>query len=743
MIMGEGRTETISVAIKQIANSGQSVREYFATHPVPFSRVQYYTYCKTLKERGEAGLRDKRKNGNYRKVTQAMRDYLTMRVQEEPSISERELRDAIKKRFRTTISKATLNNLRRSEGMRREKLPAKPERIRRRSGGGEILTSLVFYSGILDVLSKTIMSRIDEVRESPSFRPKKGTGKDHPRSREKGRFTREYNQLKSVRESRFKSIEEKIPKKNFSTMDVFRRSEKTISRYNLALLCLPLVTSNGKSSRVNRVKGNDLRFLCGYNYKDAALDKYLRELKYLKLSERLIVETAKFWLNFWKERYGEESVFVCYYIDGNTKALWSSQRCYKGKVTMLGRVMGCLENVFIHDGRGHPLYFQTFQGHADLGKHALGMITELTRHFDDSQVSVRRILVIDGGGNSVKAMRAFQGSEESFITILDKNQVKDRRFKHKQKPSRYRFGDAELIDCRIELRDSADPDYIYESRAVIVRWDKERESVLVTDIPREVLDASEVTKRYFDRWPMQEKRFRDAKGALNIHRIVGYGKRVENYDSMKEKYTKLRGSIVRLRRKLRVPLAEIEEIGHELEELYLKERKLREKSDIEQGTRRLGAGGAKQLKEYEKQISRCLRSQKAVQKDHKEDFARLQKDTKEAERIRLKDKVYRIDTELDQLMTCFKLSFANLCSLLLAECMNHARYEMLTLFESIFQLNGHSMLRQTEKLIELERNPKEHKVMEEVTECMKKLNNMGIRDLQGHSVRFAMQNGLM
>ena len=84
-----------------------------------------------------------------------------------------------------------------------------------------------------------------------------------------------------------------------------------------------------------------------------------------------------------------------------------------------------------------------------------------------------------------------------------------------------------------------------------MRWDNGRESVLVTDIPQEVLDASEVTKRYFERWPMQEKRFCDAKAALNIHRVVGYGKRVEDYDSMKEKYTKLRGSIVRLQRKLR------------------------------------------------------------------------------------------------------------------------------------------------------------------------------------------------
>jgi len=33
--------------------------------------------------------------------------------------------------------------------------------------------------------------------------------------------------------------------------------------------------------------------------------------------------------------------------------------------------MNSLENVFIHEGKGHPLYFQTFHGHSALGKHAL------------------------------------------------------------------------------------------------------------------------------------------------------------------------------------------------------------------------------------------------------------------------------------------------------------------------------------------------------------------------------------
>ena len=101
---------------------------------------------------------------------------------------------------------------------------------------------------------------------------------------------------------------------------------------------------------------------------------------------------------------------------------------------------------------------------------------------------------------------------------------------------------------------------------------------------------------------MQEKRFRDVKGPLNIHRIVGYGKRVENYDRMKGKHTKLRRSIACLQKKLRAPLTEIEEKEQELQVLYRKERKLREKSKITKGTRHLGASDAKKLKECIEQL---------------------------------------------------------------------------------------------------------------------------------------------
>jgi hypothetical protein len=425
-------------------------------------------------------------------------------------------------------------------------------------------------------------------------------------------------------------------------MDIFERSEETISRYNLALLCLPLVTSNGKSSRVNRVKGNDIEFLCGYNYKDASLDKYLRELKYLKISEQLIIEIAKFWINYWKNEYNDETFFVCYYIDGNTKPLWSSNSCYKGKVTMLGRVMNCLENVFIHDGKGHPLYFQTFQGHVDLGKHALEMQNKLIQLLDtpSAHVQVNRILIMDGGSNAVKTLRELSLSDEYFITILDDNQTNDRKFKDLREEKNYEYGKASLIDCEIELMDSSEDNYIFECRAVIIKWENGRKSVLVTDIPHDLLNESEITKKYFDRWPMQEKTFREAKGCVNFHRIVGCGKKIESYDKMEEK------------------------------------------------------------------------------------------------RIRYKDKVYRIDVELDQIMTCFKLSFVNLCSLFLKKCFNDEKMELLTLFESIFQLDGSASILNGMKTIELEMNPKERKLMDRLNNALDILNAMNVHDLDDRLIKF-------
>lgn len=754
-----GRIPNILEHIRRIQESNMSVAKYFRENSVPFTRIQYYRYCNTIKRSGIEGLKDKREYGNSKKFTERIKDYIIYVLQDNPYLSSSKLQSKIYSQFGVKISTSGINSFRASNSLTKLSPPKNKTREVQKASGGEIIANLAIFTGIIDVITQTISGRLDEIRESPIYKQNTKIEKDHPELRIKGKFTAEYNQLPSVRKNRFKSIDEKIPSKNFSAMRIFHMSEKTLFRYNMALLCLPLVTSNGRTSDVNGVNGNDLSFLCGCNYKDSSLNRYISELKHLQISDQLINVIGKFWIEFYrnfeqnpycqpseendKSNYfsSNETFFACYYIDGNTKPLWSSSPCYKGKVTMLGRVMNCLENVFIHDSQGHPLYFQTFQGHADLGKNALNMLEKLKELTDDSsnQIHADRILVMDGGANGVKTLRAFSDSNEYYITILDDNQNNERKFKHIGEEKRYKYGKSVYTDDQIELIDSLDKSYIYECRAVRVKWDNGNQSVLVTNVPRDLLDADKLIKTYFDRWPKQEKKFRDAKNGVNIHRIVGYGKKLENYDKMTEKHQELSKSLSLLNNQLKEPLEEIRKYNDEIILLDSQVRIIREKSIITDGKRILSDKDSLDLKVKESDIKRIKLKIKKIKQEYKKEFKNLEKKTKEEARIRDKDKIYKIDTELDQIMTCFKLSFVNICTLFLSVCMNQQKFELKTLFKSIFSLTGKSYISEGEKTIDLDLNNKEPKKMEKLKNGLKILNDLVICDSDDNIVEFKVR----
>jgi hypothetical protein len=85
----EERICEILSTIQKIKESKQPVRRYFKQNSVPFSRAQYYTYCKTLQKYGEQGLRDKRKDGNYTKLKERIKGYVVSMVEENRSIPHR------------------------------------------------------------------------------------------------------------------------------------------------------------------------------------------------------------------------------------------------------------------------------------------------------------------------------------------------------------------------------------------------------------------------------------------------------------------------------------------------------------------------------------------------------------------------------------------------------------------------------------------------------------------------------
>src|SRR3990170_974867 len=179
------RTDEILKTIKKIQESRQPVKKYFENNFVPFSRSQYYIYCKTLQKHGEEGLYDHREEGNNTKLTQRIKDFIVTTVKENRSVSSSKLKDKIASTFGVNLSESSINIFRSSESLTR--IPTnKPEYQHEKSGGCEILTFLSFYTGIIEIITKTIIQRLDEVHKSIAIDNSKIFKPDHSELRDHG-----------------------------------------------------------------------------------------------------------------------------------------------------------------------------------------------------------------------------------------------------------------------------------------------------------------------------------------------------------------------------------------------------------------------------------------------------------------------------------------------------------------------------------------------------------------------------
>jgi len=734
------RPVKIQQILNEIENSHLSVNQYFKKNNVPFGYRQYYIYKKIIKEKGIEGLTDQREQGNRLKFTDRIKTYIKGVLDNNRSISSSEIKNKIDKEFEIAISVTAINRFR--QGSNLSLVRPDKENTFEESGASEVPVAIALHTGLISMFADFIYNCVQKKRKTKQFKQSLLIGKDCLDQRSRGKFTSQYNKLPEVRANRFKSIEDKIPHKKFDTMRIFSLSKESITKYCISLFVLPLVTSNGRCRSIDRVKGNALKYLCGFNYKAATIDKHIRELKYLQISNELIEETAKFWFNFWRSKNKTENIFTCFYIDGNTKALWSSKRCYKGKVTMLGKIMNCIETLFIHDSQGHPLYFQTFNGHADLGTNGLKMIDKITEFLNEStgaknKFTVNRILIMDGGGNAVKILREI--TDYYYITILDDNQITDRKLKSTSEEKRYDHGEAYLIDCYIELKDSNEQNYLFETRTVQIKWDNGKTSTLVTNLSSDLFSSDNVVKSYFDRWPMQELDFKEMKSSVNIHRMVGYGKKLVDNPNVIEKIEKLQDQKKVLEEELKIPLIEINSLEKDLQTLIKKETACREKGTIVDGTRNFKYKKEEQIfEDIQKQINEINKKIKGIKSLQVKSFNSLKKKKDELARIIDKKKRYHVDVELDQLMTCFKMSFANICRYLIDECFEGNKMSVQKLFESIFDLSGKVKVESNQRQIVIEGNPKETEVMENLRKGLQIINSMQIKDINGDGYNFSL-----
>lgn len=736
------RREQIMKWLDRVGRSRLSAPEFFAKYKVPFSLTQLYRYRKALDEAGAKGLDDRRSQGNHRRLHAEAEGFLVGYASAHPEARQAELRREILKRFSIAMSQPGFSQALARLGLKR---PGKPAVAKVRSwaapyAGFELVVALARHVGWPQWTAEVILEGIRQARRGGRFAG--GKAPDLRCRNRRGQFTARYNRRADVRLGKFQSVELKRSSRSLQSMGIARDDPETLARKCLAVLSLPFITHNGEIRTVNTAPGMALKEFCGFDYRQATISKFLSELKYLGVSGQLLRRQVGFWGEFWRGVYPpqEHLPLLCYYVDGNTKALWSSKRVKKHKVTMLGRVMGCLEQVFIHDSHGRPIYFETYSGHAPLGEYVLSLFEKIEDSLEGPgpKLPVHRAIVMDAASNSVRTLRAFAAQKKyHYITSLDDNQWDLRKVRKIGRPQRYRHGEATLWDCEIELQDSSDNGYLFVTRAIKIEWDRGKETYLITSLPREALGASQVVKAYFDRWPDEELPFKIGKSVGCLHRIAGYGKQLLPDIRVRERQAELTAQIEKLRASLQEPREAIAETELQIANLVPKERRLRARSRVVDGKRILPKEERAEFEAVSRRINALQRAVRAICKEHP-DFQKL--DRAEGEWIRLqgKEAVYKVDVELDQIMTFFRVSLVNLYTYL-ARLLGWSHLSLVRFLHAVLLLGGRIEQTSSCRKIILARNDKDPRTMEALSTALSKMNELDIRTAAGVRISFDLE----
>jgi len=221
------------------------------------------------------------------------------------------------------------------------------------------------------------------------------------------------------------------------------------------------------------------------------------------------------------------------------------------------------------------------------------------------------------------------------------------------------------------------------------------------------------------------------KAAVCFYQVVGYGKKQVDDIKMLERINEYQTGIQQLKQELEVPISQIIPISQKFDKLFETERELKQKSKIKDGERIQSKRNTKALETCQREIRKLQRQIKKIEEPFKKEFKVLRNKSKEFARIQGKEKVYNVDVELDQLLTSFRLTLANLLAFLAKEILNESSIEMNTLIQSILFLSGTIEQLPDYRKVCINQNKKDPKFMTKLSKGLSKLNSLNIRHPSG------------
>ena len=264
------------------------------------------------------------------------------------------------------------------------------------------------------------------------------------------------------------------------------------------------------------------------------------------------------------------------------------------------------------------------------------------------------------------------------------------------------------------------------------------ETLRSLSLPKEAVGASLVVKAYFDRWPDEELQFRGMKSFACLHRIAGYGKKLLSDEKVRQTQKELQVRITALRQKLNVPLKATADQEERLAVCIDKERRIHSQSPIVNGKRVIDEQTQLVLKSLSREMAKYRRQIKSIESACGKDLYRLRKYEKEWLRLQGKEYVYRIDVELDQIMTYFRIGLVNLSSWFLHECLPKHTMSLVQFLHNILLMPAEIEKTKDIRCIRLKRNPKDPEVMARLEPALQLLNDLRIKHLDGRLIEFTV-----
>ena len=703
------------------------------THRGMFSRYR---------DLGVEGLIDRRLVEADRKLTLEVEMYIRALLRLRPGTFSHEVHQAVESEFNCEIGESTVRGFLTRQGLsaavgRPPSVPKVQQEVTELPlAGAELIKAVDLELGATEQLTADMQRALEQLPAPVGeVRDDRGHRDEH------GKFLPSYNAAESRQwpelGAGFESVAFKRQDVDLREMRVAREDLPSLLRKVRAMAFLPLLAPGGRWDGLANWRGAQLDELCGYAYQPATLDKFLRGLKYAGMGEVCRETVGHFWFSTEGPVSHPSVGAVVLYVDKSMNPLWTHHWTQCVSVGRLGkRVMPGTSTVSLHSGYGTPLLYHTVSGAMPLGPELM----ELLNRYEDAAgpETVKRMVVIDREAHSVAIFKDLQARGWLYVVPLQKNVVgPNARFEDLGQWEPFRETDA-VQSGWLWLKDSREGEDAIKVRVVARRRGRTGSVAwYATNAPAEDFASADLITAYFDRWPLQEHVYRDANASVSLDAHHGYGKqKIVNY-AILDAVEKLDAKIARGTATSAVLEQEIASLGAERDPL-----------------RDADAQVARRVGELRDEVERHLRSDP---KRAQELFATLRhlEEWRESTRTRLDNlgqridkantnlkallrrldnmraarakkaarvEIFTVDTELDEILTGFKLTFLNLAAHLQRHYLE-TRMETETLIGSVLTLPGQRVVTDQTETIRIWQQPRERKFMDAVDKACRRLTD--------------------